>query len=538
MKINFYYKIIIISTFFIGLGLRIYMVFNEGIFVDEAVSLPLSVLYFANPLKLSFVERNALKPEFYLLFYGFWLYILNGLHLQAIHYYIYVSYLPPSYLIEERFLTLILNYIVLIIFIKSFYQKNKNFVLSFVILYSFFIPIEFSNILISTSGLFIAFFLLFIIFITKYNKYYLKDVVIISSVFGILMSIQYYSIIIIIIPFLFLLLQKRSVKFMLKFYIIFILFSFLTFLLLNPIFILHFPIMLHEMFIDTSTVLSTSSGVVGIPVFLFGKIIFNVPIYTPLIMIFLEMPIAILIFMLFGMYLFIISLFYKYKVYKEDTCIDNLFIISIMIFFIFILFDVGLNYLRRNISILYIPILLIASVGSSKFIEYIDTLTSRNKIPNQTNNIRKVIVLFIILIFIFSSLAWSSIENQNNMPTYTNNLAYEFGIGGPNFQGALNSAQADKYVGIYIENHKLSNKTILSLALTDMIIYYAPSNSYIQWWATFNLSDINEFKGDYIVVDEWYAQLYSNPINEYPKDFNVIYNYHLNGGYAELAQIK
>ncbi|WP_393972155.1 hypothetical protein OXIME_000765 [Oxyplasma meridianum] len=539
-KKNKSFKFLIAFIILIGFLLRLYRIFIQGIYIDEVANLPLSVLVFSKPLDYNFMVNNALKPQFYLILYGFSIFIVNGFHNPQITYYTYLSYLPIKFLITERLLSLFINYIILIIIVIYLYDINKYFTLSFVILYSFYINLEFYSIIISTAGFVIPFCLLFIFFIYKSDLRINRYGIISAIVFGIVMGIQYYSIILILIPLLYYIIIKIKRIDIIKFYFIFIPISLLTFLFLNPIFILYPFKMLYHIYIDTTTVLSTSSGVVGIPIFLMNRITFKTPIYFPIIMIIMETQIPILILLITSIYYYIYKHFKNIK-NKNNEPLDNLILLSILSFFLFIIFDMLLNYMRRNYVLLIIPILLITTGILSKLI--ILTLKTFNNYSkkienNKIKNIKKNYFVTITLIILIVFLLYSSTFNQNDIPTYTNKLAYLENVGGANFSGAFNSAQADKYIGMYIQNHNLENKTILSLALTDMIVYYAPSNSYIQIWNSVNKTFISHYSGDYIVVDQWYSQLYGNPIYKYPNLFKIIYIYKVNNGYSILAKIN
>lgn len=128
---------------------------------------------------------------------------------------------------------------------------------------------------------------------------------------------------------------------------------------------------------------------------------------------------------------------------------------------------------------------------------------------------------------------------SNNFPTDSNIISGIAGLGNQKLQGAWNSPQADMFVGKYIAEHHLENETILTLALTSMVVYYAPSNNYIQMWGPVNVSYLQtKYSGDYIVIDEWYSQLWGNPITMYKNEFITLYSYSLPGGYSIIAKIR
>jgi len=362
------------------------------------------------------------------------------------------------------------------------------------------------------------------------------------------MSVQYYDIIFVIVPFLLYILYIKvypPLKF-LKFFLYFLGISLTVFILANPGFIFDPLVLIRGTLIATGTVLSTSSGVVGIPSYLFGRLTFTAPVYTVLVLTFFQTPVLILFSVLAGGCLFFyVSFRYNKRendLYNRDEYKMGFFTFSI--FVINVIFTLSFNYLRRNELIIIAPFVLFSAISLDQIIEKIicqerhsaeDSIKLFDKkIKNKARAFTILLIIFIIIISGFSVF-----QNEGNLPVYTNVLADVPHLEHQYLDGSWNSAQADTLVGKYIENMGIKNETILTLALTSMVAYYAPYNNYIQIWSQINGTQlIKYYAGDYIVVDGWYAEIWGNPISSYRNDFKVIYIVNLVGGYSILARVK
>jgi hypothetical protein len=517
----------------------------RGIFVDEAANLPSSIMIFSNPLNLKYAESSALKPTFYLMFYGLFGFIGNYFKMPGIVHYTYINFLPFKILLSERMGDMLVTFLSFIIIIKKYYSKIPLFLISLLFIYIFTIPIEANTTLISTSGLFLPVFLLFIVFLNDSSLELNKSGILTSILFGILMSIQFYSVFIIFTPLIYYFITRNGIKKLAKFYAIFIIISLSVFVLLNPAYIINPIGMLRSAFTETGTVLSTTSGVVGIPTYLMGKITYNVPLYLPLLNILFLTQLPIFILMIFGIIYYIKMFISRLKRSEKiiQNKVDSIVLLSFILLVYELIFASIFQYLRRNYVIFEIPILVLSAAGMDIFLSlFIKRKATQIKISRKNNIKAKIklknLLIAITIFLLISVTVVSSVNSQNNLPVYTNELAYGLHIGGAAYDGAWNSAQADALAGKFIHENKLQNFTIISMALTDMVLYYAPSNDYIQWWAPFNQTDIINFKGDYVVIDEWYSELYGNPINHYSDSFQILKEFKVNGGYAIVAKIK
>jgi len=540
-------------VFILGLVFRVLFIIKEGIFVDEAGNLPLSVMYFKAimrfPPNVSILLLNPLKPEFYDIFYGSIGYIFNGLKLPKIVYLKYMWFVPPYILLYERIGILLTNCVLFIVtlMILSYIHINNRIYVLFSIFYWLNPFIIFHTSLVLTSSLVIPLSVLFLVsmFASKLN--FNKFSLISAIVFGFLMSVQYYDIIFVIVPFLLYILYIKvypPLKF-LKFFLYFLGISLTVFILANPGFIFDPLVLIRGTLIATGTVLSTSSGVVGIPSYLFGRLTLTAPVYTVLVLTFFQTPVLILFSVLIGGCLFFyVSFRYKREndLYNRDEYKMGFFTFSI--FLINVIFTFSFNYLRRNELIIISPFILFSAISLDQIIEKImcqerhsaeDSIKPFDKkIKNKARAFTILLIIFIIIISGFSVF-----QNEGNLPVYTNVLADVPHLEHQYLDGSWNSAQADTLVGKYIENMGIENETILTLALTSMVAYYAPYNNYIQIWSQINGTQlIKYYAGDYIVVDGWYAEIWGNPISSYRNDFNVIYIVNLVGGYSILARVK
>jgi len=539
-------------VFILGLVFRVLFIIKEGIYVDEAANLPLSVMYFKAimrfPPNVRILLLDPLKPEFYKIFYGFIGYIFNGLKLPKIVYLKYIWFVPPYILLYERIGILLTNCVLFIVtlMILSRIHLNNRIYLLFSIFYWLNPFIIFNTSLVLTSSLVIPLSVLFLVLMFASKLNFNKFSLISAIVFGFLMSVQYYDIIFVIVPFLLYIFYIKvcpPLKF-LKFFLYFLGISLTVFIIANPGFIFDPLVFIRGTLIATGTVLSTSSGVVGIPSYLFGRLTFTTPVYTVLVLTFFQTPILILFSAMIGGYLFF---YVSFRYNKRETDLYNrdeykLGFFTFSIFVINVIFALSFNYLRRNEIIIIAPFILFSAISLDQIIEKImcqerheDSIKLFDKkIKNKARAFTILLIIFIIIISGFSVF-----QNEGNLPVYTNVLADVPHLEHQYLDGSWNSAQADTLVGKYIENMGIKNETILTLALTDMVAYYAPNNNYIQIWSQINGTQlIKYYAGDYIVVDGWYAEIYGNPISSYRNDFNVIYIVNLVGGYSILARVK
>lgn len=550
-KINkLWYFLVIAIVFIIGLIFRLIFIIHQAIFVDEAANLPGSILFFkaisSFPINYGVLVSDPVKPEFYRILYGAIGTALNGFRLPTINNFTYINYVPLRILLYERFGIVLINLLITILVISLLCKMDKLVALSFVIIYWLNPYIIFQTSLVLTSSLVIPLSLLFLVFTGTSKLDGKKSSVFIATMFGIMMSVQYYNIIFYAIPLIIFISNykygklKDNITKIARFYLFFTLFSLLIFLLLNPGFLINPILTLRYTLGSTASVLSTSSGVVGVPVYLLGGIVYTVPIYTIFLLILFITPLPIL-------FMFFISIVYKtpfHHYFQKNLplgyTVRNSLIIMISLLFFILLF----NHLRENYAIISIPIMLLASIGVVDVARILPSNIDRSpkdkgnrkylKMNEKTQKIFSLVIIGIVLFSGVSILSYSS----NSLPTYSNVISDFSGLGSQNLQGAWNSPQADMFVGKYIAEHHLENNTILTLALTSMVVFYAPSNNYIQIWGPVNESALQKvYRGDYIVVDEWYSQLWGNPIIKNENEFDILYSYSLTGGYAIIAKI-
>jgi hypothetical protein len=551
--------IFILTAFISGLLFRIYYAFYQGIYVDEAAWLPISVRYFEAffrvPQNLSELGGNALNPGLLPLTFGIIGFISTGFKLpNVVLYSNLLNYVPQAYLLDERLGLIILNTILIIPLVIWLYKKSQIAPFLFLILYWLNPTIIMDTTLMLPTSVSLPLTLLFYLMIMR-SKLTLGKYGIISAIlFGLMMSTQYYEIAFIILPILYYVFSFKSVKFgaFVKFFFLFLVISVLIFISLNPPF-WHSPLgYLRLVLENTGFVSSTSSGVGGIPVIWLGSVTYLTPMYSIIVEFLLETPLIDLFLFAVAAVLSSVILYHTAwsRTFKNNE-LTTLALISFASFFVILGFAMSFPLFHGAVFLLILPVSLFVTVlgidFSSDTSQNKPNLRGQNHHPikeddsaNATKLSRdgRLIAVALLVIILFAALV-PAIESSNSLPVYTNIVGDELGYGSGRLDGAWNSVQSDMYVSKYVFNHHLENLTILSLALTAMVMYYAPSNHYIQIWGKINASTLTEYhKGDLIVVDEWYAELWGNPVFEAPEDFNILYISYVNGGYSVLAEIK
>lgn len=546
-----WYYFVIAIIFIVGLIFRWIFINHQAIFVDEAANLPGSILFFkaisSFPINYNVLISDPVKPEFYRILYGAIGTVFNGLKLPTITNFTYINYVQLRILLYERTGIVLINFVITLLVVNLLFKKDKLVAISFLTIYWLNPYIVFETSLVLTSSLVIPLSLLFLVFTATSKLDRRKSSIYVAALFGVMMSVQYYNIIFYAIPFIIFISNyknyklKDNIKIITRFYLTFTLFSLLIFFLLNPAFLINPILTLKYTLGSTASVLSTSSGVVNVPVYLLGGITYIVPIYTIFLLILFITPLPIL-------FMFFFSIVFKRPFYhysKENLTSDYIVRNSLLMLISLLFFILLFNHLRENYAIISIPIILLSSAGIVEVARILspNTNTSLNHRGNtkhfkMTEKGQKIFTLIIIVIILLSMVGILS-YSSNSLPTYSNVVSDVFGVGGQNLQGAWNSPQTDMNVGKYIAEHHLENSTILTLALTSMVVYYSPSNNYIQIWGPVNETTLGKlYKGDYIVVDEWYSQLWGNPIFENKTEFKILYSYYLPGGYSIFAKIR
>lgn len=540
-----------------GILFRLIFIFHQAIYIDEAAYLPgsikslVAVTHF--PIDTSVLNSTPTVPEFYQIIYGVIGYISNGFSIPQVVHYTYLNYVSPHVLIRSRLLLMIANVVVATFVLSKFYNVNKNLALAFGVFYFLNPVIIFNTSLFDWPSLFIPVMLLLIIEIYDSKLNLNKRGIAASILFGLSVSIQFYGIFFYVLPLLLFLSMQPSISYKstLKFYAAFTAIAALTILLLNPGYTINPYQAFHEILIATSVDIGTSSGVFGIPIMLFGRLTYQVPLYVPILDVIFETPLIQLIFALIGAYLCSMMILKRKQIsVASSSNFYNLVVFASLVTLSMLVFDLSFNLMRRNYIMLIAPLLIVSSFGFGLLIDLMWKGRVQDNSENSSMNSSEIskgdeqtkygkAVVYLVVAMVIALSFYSVVSNVDNLPVYSNELTQLAGFSGANFDGAWNSPQADMYVGNYIESHGLENHTILTLALTAMVVYYAPGNNYLQVWNAVNGTYLEKnFGGDYVVVDEWYVQSWGNPIIEYPHDFNVIYFVSLTGGYSILAMIK
>lgn len=546
---------ILISLFF-GLVIRIYFAFYQGIYVDEAAWLPSSITYFHAffdiPQNTTILGENILTPIFFIIVFGILGFVFSGFKLPSVTHYTYLNYVPLNYLIDERLGLIVINFIIVCLITLWIYKKNAFASFVFLVFYWASPMILMDTALLLPTAIVLPFTLLFYIVIVKSKLELSKYGILSAVIFGIMMSSQYYEIIFIVLPIIYYLISFKEIKFrkFIKFFLAFLAISILTFFLLNPQYWYN-PVSYLELVLrNTVFVSSTSSGVGGIPSYWLGKVTFNVPVYSVIVGLILSTPIIDLILFVFA---FAFSIHMTYKMLTEHggkiDDLDRLILISLFSFIIIQVFSMSFPLFHNAYFLSLIPMSFVVTIIGKKIYAYFEENHKGNKRMwkiSRNNHLlslkleknAKILSVILIIIILLAGLV-PTILAANDILVYTNEIGNIEGYNSGRMDGAWNSVQSDMYVGKFIADHNFQNRTILTLALTSMVVYYAPSNHYIQIWGKINGTTLLKyFSGDLIVVDEWYAQLWGNPIYNESSDFNVIYSSYINGGYSILAVIK
>ena len=548
--------------------IRLDFIFQHAMFMDEAPNLSEAVVFtsdlFKFPPNLGSISYDIIKPAFYRILFGISIIIGNFLvHQLSID-------LPSGLVIDIEFARLsmlFLNFSCYIFLLKKNWKINPVFSF-FLILFVSLDPLLIFNTSIAETGAFIIpIMLVYIYLVSTLNVSKLRGMIPLSVTFAMLESVQYYSVIFLAYAIVFIIVkwrfypksianEKIHFRQLLGLLTFMILISFIIFLAINPTYWLNPFITVRNTLKEVTFPLSTSSGVYGLNVFFLGHAISNTPWYAMLYYLILQVPIPIFLMFFIGLY-FIFSSLFKYREWDKLTEIG---LISFIFFLGNLCFTLLIPHFRgvASLSVLLLPpLVMISAIGIEKLSISIyyrshpaSGDTQKLSFAKQLHHVRildkfkkfdSVHMKHFILLLLIIILIGTSVYTASPNFTYSNVAGKYLYHSGANIDGSLDSGQADMLIAKYMNSHNITNTTVISLALTPDIYWYANNNTYIQFWPTNNPVNSSflssHYFSDYLVVDEYYCQLYGNPVIGNSSFFPLIKEFQTDGGYSILYHI-
>ncbi len=553
--------------------IRLKFIFSQAIFVDEFPNVSEGISFVRDltqfPINYSNLLNDPIKPIFYRLFFGFSIVIINGVYNLITH--SNITLFPDNLIISNlyaRISMLILNICTYLIVIKLYWKERPMFSF-FLTLFVSLNPLLLFNTSIAETGAFvIPLSLLFVIYLSKLDISIPRTYLPLTLILAVLESVQYYSFIFVIYACTFIVIQiinsgkyekKQEIKFyhplLLLIFFVFLL-PVLIFLCINPSY-WHNPI--HTLIYTikiTAYPLTVNSGVYDLNVFYLGHPTVADPTYSIVYFIAFQVPIVELILFIGGTAILVLDLLKRRRV-------DNITTIGFISIFMFIgnfLFVSLVTHFRGIASVsvmLLIPISLISTIAVERIIFYI--MLNKRKITSKSSNIGNIsklnlnilnfikyrksnkIINILVLIGLMFLIIIPVIYDSSPDFTYSNKIGKYFYGSGANIDGSLNSGQADMMIAKFMNSHNILNTTVISLANTGDIEYYAPNNTYLQFWPTNNPVNssylFSKYFSNYLVIDEYYAQLYGNPVLGNSSLFPQVTSFSNSEGYAILYHI-
>lgn len=564
-----------VAVLVFSLIIRLRFIFSQAEFIDEFPNITESISFTGDVFHFSSDYGNLLsdplKPIFYRLFFGFAIVISNFFQDITSHQFIRLFPLNLALSLEyARLSMLFLNMVCYTIILKKNwkpYPLFTFFLLTFIALNPMLI---FNSSVAGTGAFIIPLSLLFVFYLARADLYQTKTMLPVSVLTAMLVSVQYYSFIFTMYAMIFLIYRaivshkehhskRYSFKIIRNLSFSLILLPILIFLVLNPSY-WHNPYYAFMVSFRSITYpLTKTSGVYGLNVFSLGNVVNNAPIYTTIYYFVLQVPLVELFFFGLGMSVLLYDRFKK----KEITYITMVGYISMLAFVGNTIFSTVLAHFRGTVSVsvlLLVPALVIASIGAERVItllfyylnSYIENRSVKNnkvcskasrnlKYNQQEVTIMKDrILIYLITLFVTLLIISPLIYDSNPNFSYANAIGTRIYKSGTNITGSY-SGQSDMLIAEYMNSHNLVNRTVISLALTSDLLFYAPSNAYLQFWPTEHPVNSSylllHYFSDYVVVDEYYAQLYGNPVQNNATFFPKIVEFSNLESYSILYHI-
>ena len=555
--------------------IRLRFVFSQAAFIDEFPNVSESMSFtrdlFDLPTNYAGLLSDPLKPVFYRLFFGFAIIIINFFHEILSHQ--FLNLFPSNLILSiqyARLSMLLLNMVCYIIILKEIWKSSPLFTFFLLIFITLNPMLIFNSSIAETGAFIIPISLLFVFYLAKADLHRAKTLLPISVITAMLISVQYYSFIFIIYAIIFLInqaifsrngrpLNRDFYKILTNLLIFLILLPILVFLVLNPSY-WHNPYYAFMVtFRSIAYPLTKASGVYGLNVFSLGHSVSNAPIYATVYYFVLQVPVVELLFFGFG----IGALFYDRLKKKEITYLTMVGYISLLLFAGNTIFTAVFAHFRGTASVsvlLLVPSLIIAAIGVERaltllffyFNRYINSSPVKNnkdysEVPlklmyerQKTNDNKYHTLSYLVTLCVILLLILPIIYDSTPNFSYANSLGTTIYKSGTNITGSY-SGQSDMLIAGYMDSHDIMHRTIISLALTSDLLYYAPNNTYLQFWPTEHPVNSSylllHYFSDYLVVDEYYAQLFGNPVQNNATLFPKIVEFSNPESYSILYHI-
>lgn len=574
-KIEYNWKIgLLLSSIVVlifSISLRVTFIFYHAVFVDEFPNVSEAITFtndlFKIPPNLNGLSFDQIKPVFYRLVFG--------ISINIVHLFINKSSanLPLALPIATeyaRLSMLFLNITCYLFLFKKHWKMHPLFSF-FLILFVSLDPLLLFNTSIAETGAFIIpLMLVYIYLLSNLDLSRASSLIQLSITLALLESVQYYSVIFIVYAVTFIVIKWwfskntalnkgitfRRLALLLSFTI---LMAVAVFFAINPSYWQNPVETLRITWASVAFPLTSSSGVYELGVFFLGHKIDNFPPYVIFYYLILQVPIPVLSMFFIGLYFIFTSALKS----KKIDYLTKVGLVSLLVFFGNFLFVSAITHFRGVgfLSVFLLPPLIVVSaigvekvltslvnykITSSMFLQTIKIRSASNKInfknttaklkKLKTFQIGKILALLFVVFLLASSLYVSSPDF-----TFSNIVGKSLYGSGANIDGSLDSGQADMLIADYMNSHNITNRTIISLAMTSDLLYYSPHNTYLQFWPTNNPVNssflISHYFSDYLVIDEYYSQLYGNPVKGNSTLFPRIMQFNIDGGYSILYHI-
>lgn len=564
-----HFLVLLVSIFFIVLSLiiRIRFAVTQAIFVDEFPNVQEAVSFskdlFSYHPNINALSFDIIKPVGYRLFFGIGIMFFSFIH-DLINR-SFISIFPNSLsqsVLYARFTVIILNILCyLFILLKSF-KRTPLLSFFFILVVSLNPLLLFNSSIAETPAIIIPLSLVFIYVSADLNVINIRSYFFLPLLIGLMLSTQYYAFIFIVYALIIIVLKNFNLKkikakslnlpqLALRISVFLIIIPLAIFLLVNPTY-WHNPL---------STILSTlkgiayplssSSGVYEVGVFFAGRSFSTYPFYSIILEFFLGIPVLEII-------LFMLAIFYLLRMFikkRNKGFAESLAMVSLLILFgnfIFAVYSPHFRAIGTLATLILPPASFVVAYGASRIVSSLATVTFGDRPTSKIfkhlkyifrkNFRRKISILGPLLALVCSLIITVPIVVDS-----TPNFQYANPIGtyiygsGANMVGAFGSEQANMLMAEYLNSHGIRNETVVSLAQTSDLSYYANSDNFIQLWPTSNPVNSTElyssYFDDYLVLDQWYSQVYGNPISQGSLNFPIVHEVHVDGGYSILYHI-
>lgn len=545
----------------VGLVLRVQVATSYGIFLDEGLNYPLSLTFITAlthaPFEPAGFSADPLKPQFFRLAYGPATWGAFGFGPIPSRQLVYNVVLPTSGLTAGRLFAAALD-AVLAAGTYVYLRRTEPILAVLVTGFVFLNPVgTFWETVMYTHYLFVPLTVLLLVALARPRGTGDLSDLLAGALFGLLLSVQYYALIFLLLPFVADWLQRRGtirprledrLAELLQLYGVFLAVAGVVFYALNPLFwtepVSSFQSIVSTQFLSQGNTLTTSSGVAGVPTFFGGGSHLVTPWYFPVEIFAAETPTLWLPLLPIGVWTAIRALRSR-----APGFVDRVALLAAVALASELAFSAPIQHFHSwaDINLYLGPAAVLAAVGALGVVYW---WRNRRSVPvpspteapgSNSGSWRRPSVSrsTIAVTLLVAVLALSTSLEVGAGPTYTNLAADLTGRSGANLVGAYGSPQADGLMGKYLSEVQLSNVTLLTLGFTVSIDYYSPPEKFVQLWQPVSTSLLEQsYRGDYLVIDEWYVQLWGNPIPPGDANFAFVHSINVTGGYCRLYEIR